>query len=148
MFIPAYDPIGALSYPLAGLVLHYGEGGPGTRPSEVAWVSSTSQIGVKPPMVRVYVSRSSLNTMRAVYKPLGERVTVMPLLFKESELDAQAVLSMMAVGSSESAPLYMQIVLVSPTDTTSSFTRHILMTIEHLARPRRTILLRDILVTT
>lgn len=113
MFIPNHDPIGSLSYPLAGLVLHYGEGGPGTRPSEAAWVGSASQAGIKPPSVHVYVSRSSLNTMKAVYRSLGEHVSVMPLLFNESELDAQAILSMMAVGSSESAPLYMQIVLVS-----------------------------------
>jgi hypothetical protein len=51
--------------------------------------------------------------MRRVYAPLGDNVTVEPLYFSESELDAQAFLSMMAVGSSESAPLYVQIVLVS-----------------------------------
>lgn len=50
--------------------------------------------------------------MRTVYAPLGDRVQVEPLLFKKSELDAQAFLSMMAVGSSENAPLYVQIVLV------------------------------------
>jgi len=36
---------------------------------------------------------------------------VEPLLFTEDELDAQAFLSMMAVESSESAPLYMQVLL-------------------------------------
>jgi hypothetical protein len=51
--------------------------------------------------------------MTTVYAPLGERVTVEPLLFKKDELDAQAFLSMMAIGSSESAPLYIQGVLVS-----------------------------------
>lgn len=68
--------------------------------------------GVNVPPVRVFVSRSSLNTMRAVYAPLGDNVTVEPLLFSEAELDAEAFLSMMAV-SSESAPLYVQIILVS-----------------------------------
>jgi hypothetical protein len=50
--------------------------------------------------------------MRAVYARLGKNVIVEPLLFHNSELDAAAILSMMAVGSSESAPLYMQIILV------------------------------------
>lgn len=50
--------------------------------------------------------------MRAVYARLGKNVTVEPLLLRNSELDAAAILSMMAVGSSESAPLYMQIILV------------------------------------
>lgn len=50
--------------------------------------------------------------MKAVYAPLGWNVTVEPLLFSEAELDAEAFLSMMAVGSSESAPLYVQIILV------------------------------------
>jgi hypothetical protein len=43
---------------------------------------------------------------------VGENVTVEPLLFTEDELDAQAFLSMMAVESSGSAPLYMQVFLV------------------------------------
>ncbi|KAH9951835.1 hypothetical protein B0H21DRAFT_193979 [Amylocystis lapponica] len=47
--------------------------------------------------------------MRAVYAPLGPKVTVEPLRFNESELDAQAFLSMMAIG--DSVPLYMQIIL-------------------------------------
>lgn len=50
--------------------------------------------------------------MKAVYKPLGKNILVEPLYFTEDELDAQAFLSMMAVGSSESAPLYVQIMLV------------------------------------
>jgi len=69
--------------------------------------------GVRTPKVRVFVSKSSLNTMKSVYAPLGKNVEVVPLLFNETELDAQAFLSMMAVGSSDSAPLYIQIVLVS-----------------------------------
>ncbi|KAI6151531.1 hypothetical protein BKA82DRAFT_4100264 [Pisolithus tinctorius] len=81
------------------VVLHFGEGGPASRPCEAAWVGASSQPGVKAPRVKVYVSRSSLNTMKSIYAPLGD------------QLDAQAILSMMAVGSSESAPLYMQIVL-------------------------------------
>lgn len=50
--------------------------------------------------------------MRQVYLPLGNNVEVEPLRFTEEELDAQALLSMMSVGSSASAPLYIQTVLV------------------------------------
>lgn len=111
MFIPDCTHIGSLKKPLSGLVLHFGEGGPSSRPCEASWVSAPSFRGVKTPPVRVFVSRSSLNTMRAVYAPLGSRITVEPLLFSEAELDAEAFLSMMAVESS--APLYVQIILVS-----------------------------------
>ncbi|KAI6033696.1 hypothetical protein BKA83DRAFT_4179910 [Pisolithus microcarpus] len=111
MFILGQGSIGSLDYALSGLVLHFGEGGPGSRPCEAAWVGASSQPDVQPPRVKVYVSRSSLHTMKSIYAPLGDRVRVVPLLFNESELDAQAILSMMAVGSSESAPLYIQIVL-------------------------------------
>lgn len=54
--------------------------------------------------------------MRTVYAPLGDKVVVEPLLLQNSELDASAILSMMAVGSVDSAPLYMQILLVIPFD--------------------------------
>lgn len=52
--------------------------------------------------------------MKGVYSTLGKNVTVEPLAFTEEELDAEAFLSMMAVGSSDSAPLYIQIILVRP----------------------------------
>lgn len=112
MFIPNYEDIGALEKPLSGLVLHFGQGGPSSRPSEAAWIGTSALKGVSPPKIRVFVSHSSLKTMRAVYAPLGKNVTIEPLYFKEEELDAESFLSMMAVGSSESAPLYVQIILV------------------------------------
>lgn len=113
MFIPNVRPLGFLKKPLSGLVLHFGEGGPSARPCEAAWVALSDIPTVHTPKVKVYVSRSSLKTMTAVYAPLGQHVTVEPLLLKKDELDAQAFLSMMAVGSSESAPLYIQGILVS-----------------------------------
>lgn len=113
MFVSNCTHIGSLEKPLSGLVLHFGEGGPSSRPCEASWVGVPSFRGINTPPVRVFVSRSSLNTMKAVYAPLGARVTVEPLLFSEAELDAEAFLSMMAVGSSDSAPLYVQIILVS-----------------------------------
>lgn len=53
--------------------------------------------------------------MKTIYAPLTKRgnIVVEPLQFNESELDAQAFLSLMAVGSSDGAPLYIQILLVS-----------------------------------
>ncbi|KAF8843192.1 hypothetical protein BDN67DRAFT_243117 [Paxillus ammoniavirescens] len=121
MFIPHLRTIGSLHKPLSGLVLHFGEGGPSARPSEAAWVGTSDIPGVQTPKVKVYVSRSSLKTMTTVYAPLGERVTVEPLLFKKDELDAQAFLSMMAIGSSESAPLYIQGVLCILRDLGENF---------------------------
>jgi hypothetical protein len=50
--------------------------------------------------------------MKNVYGRLGSHIEVKPLLFSESELDAAAFLSLMAVSSSDHAPLYMQTVLV------------------------------------
>lgn len=112
MFIPNLRSIGTLQKPLSGLVLHFGEGGPSARPCEAAWIATSDNPLVKTPKVKVYVSRSSLKTMASVYAPLGDKVSMEPLLFDKNELDAQAFLSMMAVGSSESAPLYIQGVLV------------------------------------
>ncbi|KAF7981653.1 hypothetical protein HWV62_32764 [Athelia sp. TMB] len=111
MFILSYTPIGALAKPLCGLVLHFGEGGQASRPCEAAWVGVPTFQGVRTPPVRVFVAPSSLNTMRAVYAPLGDGVVVEPLLFNEAELDAEAFLSMMGVTGSERAPLYIQIIL-------------------------------------
>ena len=112
MMIADCPAIGLCTKPLSGLVLHFSEGGQGSLPCEAAWLAQTDSDDVDPPSVRVYVSKSSLSTMKKVYASLGEDVTVRPLAFSHSELDAQAILSMMAVGSSESAPLYMQSILV------------------------------------
>lgn len=115
MFIPRFPAIGSLEKPLSGLVLHFGEGGANSRPCEAAWVGVSAHQGANAPPVRVYVSKSSLQTMRGIYSELGSNVTVEPLMFAESELDAEAFLSMMSVGSSETAPLYVQMILVCST---------------------------------
>ncbi|KAG8743267.1 hypothetical protein FRC12_015090 [Ceratobasidium sp. 428] len=109
----APDPrLGQTQKPLSGLVLHFGEGSATTRtPCEAAHIALCTDSTVTPPPVRVYVSPASLNTMKAVYAPLGSGVTVEPLYLSEEELDAQAFLSIMAINSSDNAPLYMQIVL-------------------------------------
>ena len=112
MLVPNCASIGSCKKALAGLVLHFSEGGTGALPCEAAWLGCAKTDAVCVPTVKVYVSKSSLTTMKRVYEPLGKKVVVEPLQFSESELDAQAILSMMAVGSSEHAPLYMQSLLV------------------------------------
>ncbi|KIY52355.1 hypothetical protein FISHEDRAFT_63890 [Fistulina hepatica ATCC 64428] len=102
MFYPAFAPIGTLQKPLSGLVLHYGDSGPSAHACEAA--------------------SSSLQRMSTLYGGLGDSVTVLPLLLTEDELDAKGLLSMMAVGSSAGAPLYMQIVLSILRDLGESFT--------------------------
>ncbi|KAF9075978.1 hypothetical protein BDP27DRAFT_1380598 [Rhodocollybia butyracea] len=129
MLIANSPALGNLSKPLSGLVLHFSEGGPGSGPCEAAWVGVSDRPSIVPPPVRVYVSKSSLNTMRTVYAPLTKRgnVVVEPLQFNESELDAQAFLSLMAVGSSDGAPLYIQILLSILRDLGESFSYPALM---------------------
>jgi hypothetical protein len=113
MLVPGCRPIGALEKALSGLVLHFGPGGDTAHPCEAAWLGKPRFQALQVPVVRVYVSRSALGTMRRVYAPLGDNVEVEPLLFTESELDAAAFLSMMAVESSATAPLYMHVIMVS-----------------------------------
>ncbi|KAG6847448.1 hypothetical protein H0H93_008056, partial [Arthromyces matolae] len=113
---------GHLSKPLSGLVLHFGEGGPSALPCEAAWLAVSSHQDVIAPEVKIFVSQSSLNTMRSVYSPLGEHVSVEPLMFSKNELDAEAFLSMMAVGSSDSTPLYIQVILTILRDLGENYT--------------------------
>jgi hypothetical protein len=105
--------IGNTDKPLAGLVLHFSEAGATSHPCEAAWVGLSKSSKIQGPDVIVYVSPASLQKMKHTYAIVGDKVDVRPLLFSESELDAQAFFSLMAVGSSESPPLYMKIVLVS-----------------------------------
>lgn len=113
MLLTGSNAIGSMDKPLCGLVLHFGEGGPESQPSEATWLGSplTADVGV--PKIVVYVSPSSVKTMRKVYARVGPHVTVHPLVFNQAELDAKAFMSLMSIGSSDDAPLYMQTVLVS-----------------------------------
>jgi len=95
-----------------GLVLHFGEGGGAAQPCEAAYQAISSDPSVNTPNVVVYVSPSSLNTMTALYAAkFGASVAVLPLSFTDEELDAHAMLSMMAVSDKE-PPLYIHIILV------------------------------------
>ncbi|KAI9454617.1 hypothetical protein F5148DRAFT_1229087 [Russula earlei] len=111
MFVAGCRALGRLVRPLSGLVLHVGETGDCAAPCEAAYVSVSVIDNAVPPPVRVYVAPSSLTRMKKVYSHLGDNLEVKPLYFSERELDAPAFLSLMAVNSSDHAPLYMQTVL-------------------------------------
>ena len=90
-------------------------------PSEAAWLSATPDtgvdVGVEVPNVVVYVSPAYEKTMKAVYAKIGDRenVKVVPLRFHQTELDAKAFLTLMAVESGDYTPLYMHVVMVRST---------------------------------
>ncbi|KAH9173436.1 hypothetical protein EDB89DRAFT_730085 [Lactarius sanguifluus] len=111
MFVTGCPALGQLVKPLSGLILHVGETGSCSAPCEAAYVGVSTVNNAMPPTVVVYVAPSSLKRMRQVYSRLGKNVEVKPLYFSPSELDAAAFLSLMAVNSSDHAPLYMQTVL-------------------------------------
>lgn len=115
LLIPKFKPIGLLEEAMSALVLHFGEGGTSSLPSEVTWLGSISKpYDIELPKVRVFVSPSSIKTMCATYgNALGDKVEVYPLHFTQAELDAAAILSMMSINSPDQAPLYMHLVLVS-----------------------------------
>ena len=112
--IPGFDVIGNQKKALSGLVLHFGEAGTVMQPCEAAYLGLSRMKGFKTPKIRVYVSPTSLSKMKTVYKRVGLDVSVSPLLFTQSELDAKSFLSLMAVGSTSTdrTPLYMKIILV------------------------------------
>lgn len=83
MFISSDTRIGTLTKPLSELVLHMSEGGIYSTSNELAWIAKAKDFSTMVPNVRGYVSPSSLNTMKAVYEPLGPTVKVRPLYFTE-----------------------------------------------------------------
>jgi hypothetical protein len=111
MFVTGCKALGELVKPLSGLVLHVGETGACAAPCEAAYVSLSVIENASPPPIRVYVAPSSLKRMKKVYGHLN-KCEVKPLYFSESELDAPAFLSLMAVNTSDHTPLYMHTVLV------------------------------------
>ncbi|KAI0033797.1 hypothetical protein K488DRAFT_46956, partial [Vararia minispora EC-137] len=111
MFVRNCPPIGKLVKPLSGLVFHLGDTGPNAKPCEAAFLSASMVKNAKAPSVRVYVSPGSVQRAGRLYGALCGDLEIEPLVFSEAELDAAAFLSLMAVGSSDSAPLYMQSVL-------------------------------------
>jgi hypothetical protein len=52
MMISKFPPIGSLTKPLCGLVLHFGEGGSSSLPNETAWLSVSLSSHVTGPPVR------------------------------------------------------------------------------------------------
>jgi hypothetical protein len=132
MLVEHEPRIGHLVKPFAGLVLHLGEGGPAAKACEAAWLGVPSHLaesqleGSKPnfetkakvPRVLVFVSPSSIETMRGVYAKISEKIEVQPLYFSEAELDAESFKAMMGISLTEAnPPLYVQIILVSLTSS-------------------------------
>jgi hypothetical protein len=98
-------------------VLHFGESGSGAKPCEAAYLARPADgceyISPKLPKVRVFVSPTLESRMSQLYSPLGPNVTVSPLRFTDAELDAESVLTLMGMRSTEKLPLYLHTLLVS-----------------------------------
>jgi hypothetical protein len=130
MLIPN-PALGTMKKSLSGLVLHFGDGGIASLPCEAAALAASSMAfsnaQLDLPRIRVFVSKSSINTMKQIYSSLGGSVVIEPLAFTQDELDAEAFRSMMAVGSSESIPLYMHTVLVSKSRLSCALTSNLVV---------------------
>ncbi|KAL4241205.1 hypothetical protein ABKN59_000329 [Abortiporus biennis] len=111
MFYPNYSTIGLLTKPLSGLVLHFGTGGTTTLPCEAAWLASPTIESLVAPKVIVYVSPSSLRNMTNVYSRVGGKINVRPLEFCDTDLDAEALMTLMGLSGGERTPLYVQIII-------------------------------------
>ncbi|KAK4892451.1 hypothetical protein LTR27_009107 [Elasticomyces elasticus] len=101
--------LGRLVKPLTSVVFHYDRNGV----SAVAEAASLCSAGVK---VRVLVSRSHysklLPSYRAVPGATAENMEVLPLLFQDHHLEADRILKLMALSTSDNAlPLYMDVLL-------------------------------------
>lgn len=98
--------------PLAGLVFHYDKftGPETTQLCEAAYLCSS---GIP---VRVLVSRSNFDAMNKLYSNMpglpanGPRPQVIPLYFREEQLNISRMLTLMAVKSNDHVPLYMEVV--------------------------------------
>lgn len=103
--------LGKLPRPLAGIVFHYDKfsGFASSQICEAAYLCSS---GIR---VRVIVSLSNYSRMKKLYKNLPGidkklQPEVVPLLLKESQLNVERMMKLMAVNEKEgSKPLYMEV---------------------------------------
>ena len=102
--------LGKLPRPLAGMVFHYDKfsGFSSSQVCEAAYLCSNST------PVRVMVSPSSCYRMEKVYKSLPgipeNAIEVVPLYLKESQLNVERMMKLMAVSDREGPmPLYMEV---------------------------------------
>lgn len=99
--------IGKLANPLAGIIFHY-ENHSSQNICEAATLCTT---GIR---VRVLVSRTHYRTLKPAYRsiPGGENIEILPLCFKQRDLNVQRMLRLMAFNSKEgNVPLYMEVSL-------------------------------------
>ena len=107
----ANNEMGKLKNPLAGIVFHwdkfvsYGT----SQVCEAAYLASS---GIT---VRVLCSPTNIWSMRRKYEnidvgPQGKKPVVIPMLFKDKQLDVRKMMDMMAVtNKEEQAPLYVEV---------------------------------------
>jgi hypothetical protein len=117
------DPrLGALPAPLSALVLHFGESGSTKKPCEAAFVGIPTDKDVKPPSVYVLCSPNNLAQTQRLYKDQAKCEKVFPLYFLEEDIDAQSLLSLMAVDENGHMPLYMQVVMTILSELGADYT--------------------------
>ena len=105
------SPAGVNPNPLAGLVFHFDRftSYESTQLCEVAYLCSS---GIP---VRVLASPSNIHAMRRLYRNLpglpngSPRPEVIPLYFRESQLNVSRLMTLMAVNGDNGVPLYMEI---------------------------------------
>lgn len=103
--------LGELAAPLWALVLHFGESGSTKKPCEAAFVGDSKFQGIDPPSVYVLCSPSNYAATKKLYQDQTQCKNIYPLYFTEEDIDAQSLLSLMAIDESGHMPLYMQVVM-------------------------------------
>jgi hypothetical protein len=120
MLIP--DPrLGELPAPLSAIVLHFGETGSTKKPCEAAFVGTVLDDKVKAPPVYVLCSPSNYTQTKQLYEDQVKCLNVYPLYFTEEDIDAQSLLSLMAIDENGHMPLYMQVVMTILSDLGSNY---------------------------
>lgn len=121
MLIP--DPrLGELPAPLSAIVLHFGETGSTKKPCEAAFVGTVLDDTVAAPPVYVLCSPSNYAQTKQLYEEHVKCHNVFPLYFTEEDIDAQSLLSLMAIDENGHMPLYMQVVMTILSDLGSAYT--------------------------
>ncbi|KAK1624558.1 hypothetical protein BDP81DRAFT_501386 [Colletotrichum phormii] len=98
--------LGKLPYPLTGIVFHYDSfvSDSGGLPCEAAFISSHENVSV-----RVLCSPTNVRTIQSIYSSIPN-VEIKPLKLSDDDLNTRRMNDLMAVGESDSKPLYMQVV--------------------------------------
>lgn len=112
----APSPVGSLSSPLAGMVLHYDKftAFSSTQFCEAAYLCSS---GIP---VRVMVSPTNYYAMKAAYENLpglrGGLIQVVPMYLSQKHLNIGMMKTLMGVGNTENRPLYIEVCSVLEED--------------------------------